>query len=270
MKALGLSVIMAQAGCFVPASNFAFYPFKCIMTRILSRDNFMKGQSSFVAEMSELRAILKRATDSSTLVLADEITHGTEHTSGSAIFVSSVEALAKRKVNFLFTTHLHNVYPLVRDISNVRTLHLSVAFVNNPIHGVQNKGKIIFERKLKDGPGGSIYGLEVCEYLNMDTDFLARAFKLRTMITPDKTDNEDSPIGKIKFNKYNKNKVKEVCEMCGYYPRLLTDLPLDMHHIKPQSVADENGMIDGKSIHAKSNLTVLCKQCHNKQHALVE
>ena len=82
------------------------------MTRILSRDNFMKGQSSFVAEMSELRAILKRATDSSTLVLADEITHGTEHTSGSAIFVSSVEALAKRKVNFLFTTHLHNVYPL--------------------------------------------------------------------------------------------------------------------------------------------------------------
>ena len=117
MKALGLSVIMAQAGCFVPASSFAFYPFKCIMTRILSRDNFMKGQSSFVAEMSELRAILKRATDSSTLVLADEITHGTEHTSGSAIFVSSVEALAKRKVNFLFTTHLHNVYPLVRDIS---------------------------------------------------------------------------------------------------------------------------------------------------------
>ena len=258
MKALGLSVIMAQAGCFVPASVFAFYPFKCIMTRILSRDNFMKGQSSFVAEMSELRAILKRATDSSTLVLADEITHGTEHTSGSAIFVSSVEALAKRKVNFLFTTHLHNVYPLVRDIPNVCTLHLSVAFADN---------KIIFERKLKDGPGGSIYGLEVCEYLNMDTDFLARAFKLRTMITPDKTEKEDSPIGKIKFNKYNKNKVKEICEMCGYYPRLPTDLPLDVHHIKPQSVADENGMIDGKSIHAKSNLIVLCKQCHNSQHS---
>lgn len=259
MKALGLSVIMAQAGCFVSASSFAFYPFKCIMTRILSRDNFMKGQSSFVAEMSELRAILKRATDQSTLVLADEITHGTEHTSGSAIFVSSVEALAKRKVNFLFTTHLHNVYPLVRDISNVRTLHLSVAFADN---------KIIFERKLKGGPGGSIYGLEVCEYLNMDTDFLARAFKLRTMITPDKTEKEDSPIGKIKFNKYNKTKIKELCEVCGYYPRLSTDLPLDVHHIKPQSVADENGMINGVNIHAKSNLIVLCKQCHNKQHAI--
>ena len=259
MKALGLSVIMAQAGCFVPASSFSFYPFKCIMTRILSRDNFMKGQSSFVAEMSELRAILKRATDQSTLVLADEITHGTEHTSGSAIFVSSVEALAKRKVNFLFTTHLHNVYPLVRDIPNVCTLHLSVAFTDN---------KIIFERKLKDGPGGSIYGLEVCEYLNMDTDFLARAFKLRTMITLDKTEKEDSPIGKIKFNKYNKNKVKEVCEVCGYYPRLPTDLPLDVHHIKPQSMADENGMVNGVSIHAKSNLIVLCKQCHNLQHII--
>jgi DNA mismatch repair protein MutS len=249
MKALGLSVIMAQAGCFVSASSFSFYPFKCIMTRILSRDNFMKGQSSFVAEMSELRAILKRATGPSTLVLADEITHGTEHTSGSAIFVSSVEALAKRKVNFLFTTHLHNVYPLVRDIPNVRTLHLSVAFADN---------KIIFERKLKDGPGGSIYGLEVCEYLNMDTDFLARAFQLRTMITPDKTEREDSPIGKIKFNKYNKNKVKEICEVCGYYPRLSTDLP--------QSMADENGMVNGINIHAKSNLVVLCKKCHCMQH----
>ena len=56
--------------------------------------------------------------------------------------------------------------------------------------------------------------------------------------------------------------------MCGYYPRLSTDLPLDVHHIKPQSVADENGMINGVNIHAKSNLIVLCKQCHNKQHAI--
>lgn len=263
MKALGLSVVMAQAGCFVPASSYSFYPFKCLMTRILSRDNFMKGQSSFVAEMSELKAILKRAKDSSTLVLADEITHGTEHTSGSAIFVSSVEALAKRKVNFMFTTHLHNAYPFVRVVPNVRTFHLSVAFDDD---------RIVFERKMKDGPGGSIYGLEVCEHLNMDVDFLSRAFQLRNMITPDKTENDANVknVNGIKITKYNKQKIKQACETCGYSPRLLTDLPLDVHHVKHQSHADESGMINGTSVHAKSNLIVLCKQCHTKQHQITK
>jgi DNA mismatch repair protein MutS len=256
LKALGLSVILAQAGCFVPASNFTICPFKCIMTRILSRDNIMKGQSSFVVEMSELRAILKRAVDSSTLVLADEITHGTEHTSGSAIFISSVETLAKKQINFMFTTHLHNVYPFVRNIPNVRTCHLSVSF---------ESGKILFERKLKDGPGGSIYGLEVCEHLNMDTEFIARAFQIRNMITPDKAEKSLSLPGR-NANRYNKNKIKIVCECCGYSPKLPTDMPLHTHHIKEQHMADQNGMINGIHKNALSNLMVLCKQCHDKKH----
>lgn len=255
LKALGLSVILAQAGCFVPASSFSICPFKCIMTRILSRDNIMKGQSSFVAEMSELRAILRRAVDSSTLVLADEITHGTEHTSGSAIFVSSVETLAEKKVNFMFTTHLHNIYPFVRNISNVRTCHLSVSF---------GTGKIIFERKLKDGPGGSIYGLEVCEYLCMDTKFLARAFQIRNSITPDKTEKN---MNRPTISRYNKNKIKVMCELCGYSPRLPTDLPLHTHHIKEQHTADQNKMINGVHKDAVSNLMVLCKQCHDHKHS---
>ena len=184
LRALGLSVILAQAGFFVSASSFTFRPFRCMMTRILSRDNIMKGQSSFVAEMVELKAILKRAKDPSTLVLADEITHGTEHTSGSSIFISAVETLAKKQVNFLFTTHLHNVYPFVKDVSNVKVFHLSVAFENK---------KIVFERKLKNGPGGSIYGLEVCEFIGMDTEFISRAFQVRVIITPEKNDNTITP-----------------------------------------------------------------------------
>lgn len=254
LRALGLSVIMAQAGCYVPASKFVLKPFRCIMTRILSRDNIMKGHSSFIAEMSELRAILKRATDASTLVLADEITHGTEHTSGSAIFVSSVETLAQRKVNFLFTTHLHNVYPFIKNISNVKTCHLSVTF---------NARDILFERKLKDGPGGSIYGLEVCEYLDMDTKFIARAFRIRDEVTPEK-DEKNSNI--IKVSRYNKNKIIRCCESCCYAPRLPTDQSLHTHHIKERHLADENGMIDGVHMNSISNLVVLCEKCHRQTH----
>lgn len=258
LRALGLSVIMAQTGCYVPASKFTFKPFRCIMTRILSRDNIMKGQSSFVAEMSELKAIIKRATDASTLVLADEITHGTEHTSGSAIFVSGVETLAQRRVNFLFTTHLHNVYPFIKNIPNVRTCHLSVAFSAN---GTKS---IMFERKLKEGPGGSIYGLEVCEYLDMDTKFLARAFQIRDKVTPEK-DEKRSCI--IKVSKYNKNKIIRCCESCCYAPRLPTDQPLHTHHIKERHLADENGMINGVHMDSVSNLAVLCEKCHRQAHA---
>lgn len=256
LRALGLSVILAQAGCFVPASSFTFRPFRCIMTRILSRDNIMKGQSSFVAEMVELKAILKRANDPSTLVLADEITHGTEHTSGSSIFISAVETLAKRQVNFLFTTHLHNVYPFVKDVLNVKVFHLSVAFENK---------KIVFERKLRDGPGGSVYGLEVCEFIGMDTSFIARAFQIRACITPEKNDNTIMP--KPKPSKYNNKKMVQQCEECGYSPRLPTDSALDTHHVKHKSAADKNEMVDGVSVNALSNLRVLCKTCHKAEHA---
>ena len=255
LKACGLSVILAQMGCYVPASQFCFYPFRCIMTRILSEDNFTKGQSSFVAEMSELRAILKRATDASTLVLADEITHGTEHTSGSSIFVSSVETLARRNVNFLFTTHLHNVYPFIKSIKNVRTCHLSVSFEHD---------NIVFERRLKEGPGSSVYGLEVCRFLDMDADFLARAFEVRKLVTADKTEN--TGVSALKLSRYNRKKTVLSCEVCGYSPKLKTDMPIDVHHIDEQHAEDTNGMINGIHKHAKSNLVALCKQCHISTH----
>jgi DNA mismatch repair protein MutS len=253
LKACGLSVILAQIGCYVPAKSFRFAPFKCMMTRILSEDNMMKGQSSFVAEMSELRAILKRAHAPSTLVLADEITHGTEHTSGSSIFISSVEMLASRKVNFMFTTHLHNVFPFVSKIQNVRVFHLSVKFEND---------NIVFERKLKDGPGSSVYGLEVCEFLNMDKEFLARAFHIRNMITPIKTE----PSAKVKMSRYNTKKPVNCCEICAYSKKIETDMPLDVHHVQQQSIQDCNCMINGTHVHSKSNLVTLCKQCHVKVH----
>lgn len=253
LKACGLSIVLAQIGSFVPAQKFVFHPFKRIMTRILSEDNMMKGHSSFIVEMLELRAILKRATDSSTLVLADEITHGTEHTSGSAIFVSCVETLAKRNVNFIFTTHLHNIYPYIKDISNVQVFHLSIYFQDD---------KIVFERKLKPGPGDSIYGLEVCEFLNMDKEFISRAFKIRTQITPLKNE-----MGKVlKMSPYNKAVPIKRCQICGYAPKLETDIPLDVHHIKYQSSSDKNNMINGIHQNVKSNLAVLCKQCHQKLH----
>jgi DNA-directed RNA polymerase subunit M/transcription elongation factor TFIIS len=97
----------------------------------------------------------------------------------------------------------------------------------------------------------------------MDADFLVRAFHLRNMITPDKTEKN---TGLPTLSRYNKSKVKIACERCGYSPKLQTDFPLHTHHIKEQHRADHKGMIDGVHKNAVSNLMVLCKQCHDKKH----
>ena len=61
IRALGINIIMAQAGLYVPCKNFEFVPYNAIFTRILGNDNLFKGQSTFAVEMSELRVILKMA-----------------------------------------------------------------------------------------------------------------------------------------------------------------------------------------------------------------
>ena len=83
------------------------------------------------------------------------------------------------------------------------------------------------------------------------------------MITPDKTE-QDISLDKIKISK---GKIKIACESCGYSPRLPTDMPLDVHHVRHQSSADSNSMISGTYTHAKSNLATLCKTCHLSTHA---
>ena len=124
----------------------------------------------------------------------------------------------------------------------------------------------MFERKLKDGPGGSIYGLEVCEFIGIDTSFIARAFEIRAIITPDKAD--DVIETKPKPSKYNKQKMVQSCEECGYCQRLLTDSLFDTHHVRHQSSADKNGMINGIYKDSVSNLKVLCNQCYRVEHSL--
>ena len=72
MKAVGLNIIMAQAGFYVAAEEFHYRPYQRLFTRILNADNIFRGESSFVVEMGELRGILKR-TNGNSLVLGDLI-----------------------------------------------------------------------------------------------------------------------------------------------------------------------------------------------------
>ena len=249
MKAVGLNVIMAQSGFFVSAKKFKYKPFKNIFTRINNNDNIFKGESSFAVEMSELRSILKR-TCSNSIVLGDELCSGTESISALSIFSSSVVKLNKIKTTFIFATHLHELCKIkqVTSLNTIRFAHLKVIFD-------EKTGDLIYDRKLQDGNGHAIYGLEVCKAMDMDSDFLKMSETIRKELLGEKPQ-----ILETKQSKYNSEIYIHNCLICNNDAQ-------DVHHIKFQCSANENSIIDQFLVKdSKSNLVPLCKVCHNKVH----
>lgn len=251
MKSIGIAVLMAQAGMYVACDEFEFVPYDYIFTRIFSNDDIFKGQSTFTKEILELRGILKRANKNS-LVLGDELCSGTESISALSIVSAGIYTLAKCQASFIFATHLHDLItiPLVRDLDNVRTYHLSVEYDDA-------KRTLVYDRKLKAGNGSSLYGLEVCKSLDLDNEFLHIANNVRQGIL--KIDrNIVASTGNN--NKYNKLVYMDKCQVCGVKAK-------EVHHIYEQRYADEDGYIDGKfHRNIKFNLVCLCEQCHDDVH----
>jgi len=255
IRALGISVIMAQSGLYVPASSFKFYPYKSIFTRILGNDNIFKGLSTFAVEMSELRTILRLA-DSHSLVLGDELCSGTESTSAISIFVAGIQTLYKKECSFIFATHLHEIvdYEEITSLSSVKCKHMSVIYD-------KETDSLIYDRKLKDGPGNNMYGLEVCKSLSLPQDFLEMAYNIRMKYKP-----ESQSVLDQKKSHFNAKHIKGQCEKCG------KNMATEVHHLQYQQDADGRGLIenqkDGLTFHKNhpANLISLCNTCHDEIH----
>lgn len=251
MKAVGISVILAQAGFFVPAKSMRFSIFESMFTRISGSDNISKGLSSFAVEMMELKNIFNRAGKKS-LILGDEISHSTETMSGVSIVASAILKLSKFESLFIFATHLHQLTQIdeIAWLRNVMPLHLSVYYQ-------ESEDKLIFDRKLKYGQGSSIYGLEFAKSLHIDAEFLKVANEIRKKIS-----DENSALDRLKdkkTSKYNKNLYLVSCAICG-------EAVEDVHHRLEQSTADEWGFIGHVHKNQKSNLIPLCKLHHKMVH----
>ena len=256
IRALGIAVILAQSGLYVPCSSFQFWPYKYIFTRILGNDNIFKGLSTFAVEMSELRTILRLA-DGKSLVLGDELCSGTESISAISIFTAGVKTLHAKQSSFIFATHLHEIihYDEIRDADSVILKHMAVIYD-------REKDLLIYDRKLRDGPGDNMYGLEVCRSLNLPEDFLTMAHNIRA-----KYNSESASILSLKTSHFNNKKLMGMCEMCN------ENMSVEVHHLQHQSYANEDGIINqvskGGSIFHKNhmaNLMSVCETCHNKFH----
>ncbi len=251
MKSVGLALIMACSGMFVPCAAMEFSPFSKIFTRIPSGDDMSRGHSTFTNEVSELRSILKSA-DARSLVIGDELCSGTESVSGMAIVAAGIQTLIRRNAAFIFASHLHDLVdlPQVQSLPGLKVYHLSVLYN-------EASKKLVYYRKLEPGRGNTLYGLEVCKALDLDPAFMELAHEIRHHVLK-----MESNIVSGKKSRYNSKLFKGYsCGVCG-----CTNIS-EVHHIVEQNKADARGVIGGRfKKNALHNLVYLCKDCHLKVH----
>ena len=253
MKAVGLNIIMAQAGMFVAASSFVYYPYHSIFTRISGLDNIYKGMSSFTVEMTELRNILKRCNKNS-LVIGDEICCGTEFISALSIVASGIDTLIEKGASFIFASHLHELTKLTSIKANISKSKLFVKHIRITFDENNN---IIYDRVIQDGQGSNNYGIDVCRTLDMPRDFMKNAELNRKEIV-----GINSNIINKKSSRYNSKIIIDMCNICN------KNKAEETHHIIYQQTADKDGFINNRfHKNAKHNLVAICSECHNKEHS---
>ena len=166
MRQTALIVIMAQIGCFVPAKSCRMPVFDKIFTRIGASDDILAGQSTFMVEMTEANRALQEATDRS-LILFDEIGRGTSTYDGMALAQAMIEYIAACiHAKTMFSTHYHELTSLSDSIGCVRNVHVVVK---------ENNEEVTFLYKIKDGPAGHSYGINVARLAGLPDSVLERA-----------------------------------------------------------------------------------------------
>ena len=250
IKSIGIAVIMAQAGLYVPCLTFSFKPYQTIFTRILGNDNLFKGLSTFAVEMTELRSILTMA-DKNSLVLGDELCSGTESDSALSIFTAGLEILHEKKCTFLFATHFHEVsnYDEIKALDKLKMMHMAV-------HYNKETNALVYDRKLREGAGESMYGLEVCKSLHLPDAFLQRAHDIRM-----KYNEEQQSVLSYSPSHFNARKIVGLCELCN------AKKASEVHHLQHQKGANtKNDYIGTFHKNHVANLLNICEACHQKIH----
>ncbi len=166
MRQTALIVLMAYAGCFVPASRAQLGPVDRIFTRIGASDDLTGGRSTFMVEMTETANILHNATPAS-LVLLDEIGRGTSTFDGLALAWASAAHLATGSGAFtLFATHYFELTQLAKELSGVANVHLAAT---------EHNGSIVFLHNVREGPASQSYGIQVARLAGIPGSVLQHA-----------------------------------------------------------------------------------------------
>ena len=215
MRQVALITLMAQIGCFVPASSAKIGVVDKIFTRVGASDDLSMGQSTFMVEMSEVANILKNATKHS-LVILDEIGRGTSTYDGLAIAWAVAEYIADTNnigCKTLFATHYHELTSLEEKLEGVKNYQIAV----------KEKGEdVIFLRKIIPGGTDESYGIHVAKLAGAPKKMLTRANEILKTL--------EKKV-KIKEKQEEKEMKKQVTGQLDMYNYKLADIASELDKI---------------------------------------
>ena len=203
LRQTALIVLLAQIGCYCPATKASVGVVDKIFTRVGASDNISSGESTFMVEMNETASILNNVSDRS-LVLLDEIGRGTSTYDGISIAWAITEFLHDNKnarPKVMFATHYHELIEMADQYERIQNYHISVKEVGN---------KVIFMRKLEMGGSEHSFGIHVARMAGMPPQVLKRAHAMLDIL-----ESKSEKISDQKKLKNVKNEVQKVPES-GY------------------------------------------------------
>ena len=168
LRQVGLIVLLAQIGCFVPAKSAKIGLVDKIFTRVGASDNIAKGESTFLVEMHEAANITNNATTKS-LILLDEIGRGTSTYDGISIAWAMTEFFHENpnvRAKTLFATHYHELNSLADTYKRIKNYRVEVKEYND---------KVIFLRKITEGTADHSYGIQVAQMAGLPDSITKRA-----------------------------------------------------------------------------------------------
>ena len=173
LRQVGLCVVLAQIGSFVPCRRAKIGVVDRLFTRVGASDNLVRGQSTFMVEMSETSAILHAATARS-LVLLDEIGRGTSTYDGVAIAWAVTECLHNTiGCKTIFATHYHELTQLTEELEHVRNFNVAVREVGE---------EIVFLHRLEPGGADRSYGIHVGRLAGLPAPVVTRAWQVLKLL----------------------------------------------------------------------------------------
>ncbi|CAD8206909.1 unnamed protein product [Paramecium octaurelia] len=182
LRLIGVSIILAQIGCAVPAQSFSLTPFDRIFCRLGATDRLLEGKSTFFIELEETKTILDNCTSRS-LVIIDELGRGTSTYDGVALASAVLRFLSdKIKPMTLFATHYHillDEFALFKNISQCVMKHY------------QEKDQVVFKYKLIEGIAEKSFATNVAQIAGVPKEVIKKAKQMEAKITK-----EESKINK--------------------------------------------------------------------------
>ena len=183
LRQTALIVLLAQTGCFVPATHADVGMVDKIFTRVGASDNISSGESTFMVEMNETASILNNMSERS-LILLDEIGRGTSTYDGISIAWSITEYIHEHpqaRARTLFATHYHELNEMAHRMKRIRNFNVSVKEVGN---------KVIFLRKLVPGGSEHSFGIHVARMAGMPRKVIDRAKDVLVQLEKSHSDTE--------------------------------------------------------------------------------